>query len=149
MGNHDIGDYARWDTVVNQAEITKNLIDIETKMGFNVLIDTNIVIKNGNDSIYLIGINNWGDEPFKKTGNLEKAKKNIPDSSFKILLSHDPAIWSKEIINRTNIELTLSGHTHGMQLGINWTWLKWSPISFKYKYWMGLYSFKNQSLYMD
>jgi predicted MPP superfamily phosphohydrolase len=149
LGNHDIGDYAKWDTVPGQKKINEELIKCERQMGFNVLIDTSFKIFKGQDSIYIAGVNNCGNYPFKKAGDLKKALKNIDEKAFVILLAHDPAQWSGEVVGKTNIPLTLSGHTHGMQLGINSGNIKWSPISLKYKYWLGLYKNNLQYLYVN
>jgi hypothetical protein len=149
LGNHDIGDYAKWDTVPGQKKINEELIKCERQMGFNVLIDTNFKILKGSDSIYLAGVNNCGNYPFKKAGDLKKALRDIDEKAFVILLAHDPAQWAGEVVGKTKIPLTLSGHTHGMQLGINTNKIKWSPISLKYKYWLGLYENNLQYLYVN
>ncbi len=92
---------------------------------------------------------NWGNPPFKQYGDLNKSLKNVKDIPFKILLSHDPSHWNKEVIQKTDITLTLSGHTHGMQAGINLKNKKWSPIKYKYKQWAGLYEHHQQYLYVN
>jgi predicted MPP superfamily phosphohydrolase len=97
----------------------------------------------------IIGVENWGSPPFKQYGNLKKALVDIKEVPFKILLSHDPSHWSKEVIHDTNIALTLSGHTHGMQVGIHLKDKKWSPIKYKYKHWAGLYKEQDQYLYVN
>jgi len=149
LGNHDIGDYFTLKKPANIDLITKNLIQGERNMGFTVLIDSSIYIKKNNDSIALIGVNNWGTFPFKKSGNLEKATKNTNDLDFKILLSHDPNHWLYEVSDKTNIDLTLSGHTHAMQIGFVSKNIKFSPSMFVYKYWMGLYADGEQKLYVN
>jgi len=149
LGNHDIGDYFTLKKPANIDLITKNLIQGERNMGFTVLIDSSCYIKKGNDSIALIGVNNWGTFPFKKMGNLAKAIKNTKDSDFKILLSHDPNHWLYEVSGKTTIDLTLSGHTHAMQIGFVGKNVKFSPSMFIYKYWMGLYAEGEQKLYVN
>lgn len=149
LGNHDIGDYAKWDTIPNQGVLNNKLIQAEKNMGFNVLIDTNIKIFAGKDSICIAGVNNCGPHPFKRRGNIKRALQGIENNNFVILLTHDAAIWSGEIADKTNVNLTLAGHTHGMQLGIDTKYFKWSPIAIKYKYWFGLYEFDEQYLFVN
>ena len=149
LGNHDIGDYFTLKKPANVDLITKNLIQRERNMGFTVLVDSSCYIKKGNDSIALIGVNNWGTFPFKKRGNLEKAVKNTQPADFKILLSHDPNHWLYEVSGKTTIDLTFSGHTHAMQIGFAGKRIKFSPSMFVYKYWMGLYADGEQKLYVN
>jgi len=149
LGNHDIGDYFTLKKPANIDLITKKLIQGERNMGFTVLIDSSCYIKKGNDSIALIGVNNWGTFPFKKRGNLAKAIKNTNVSDFKILLSHDPNHWLYEVSGKTTIDLTFSGHTHAMQIGFVSKNVKFSPSMFIYKYWMGLYAKGEQKLYVN
>ena len=101
------------------------------------------------DQLAIIGVENWGNPPFKQYGDLQKSIKDVKHLDFKILLSHDPTHWTEEVIKDTNISLTLSGHTHGMQAGINLKNKKWSPIKYKYEYWAGLHKIKNQYLYVN
>ncbi len=92
---------------------------------------------------------NWGNPPFKQYGDLSKAINGVSEIPFKILLSHDPSHWNEEVVDKTNIALTLSGHTHGMQAGIKIRQKEWSPIKYKYKQWAGLYRQSNQYLYVN
>ena len=103
-------------------------------------------LKNDKDEIALIGVENWGAGGFKKNGDFDKASANLNESMFKILLSHDPSHWQQKIIEHpVHVDLTLSGHTHGMQFGIEIPgWIKWSPAKYRYKYWAGIYKEKNQ-----
>jgi uncharacterized protein len=149
LGNHDIGDYFSLKHPVNQEILTQKLISTEKDVGFKLLVDTTYYIKKGKDSIAIIGINNCGTFPFKHSGDLHKAMKNTNKSDFKILLSHDPDEWENEIIHKTNIDLTLSGHTHAMQLALICGNLKLSPSALKYKYWYGLYNIGKQFLYVN
>ena len=149
LGNHDIGDYFTLKKPANIDQITKSLIQRERNMGFTVLVDSSCYVKKGNDSIALIGVNNWGTFPFKKRGNLGKAMKNTQGSDFKILLSHDPNHWLYEVSGKTTIDLTFSGHTHAMQIGFSGKRIKFSPSMFIYKYWMGLYTSGEQKLYVN
>ena len=114
-------------------------------MGFNLLLDDSVYIEKNKQKIALIGVENWGDG-FKKKGDIDKAIKKIKKDDFKVLMSHDPSHWEKIIVNHDNhFDLTLSGHTHGMQFGIEIPgFVKWSPVKYRYKYWAGVYSAKNQ-----
>ncbi len=149
MGNHDMGDYRRWYTIEEKNENLNNLIEIQKKMGFVPLLNENVIIKKGNDSIALAGVMNWGKPPFKCYGDLKKAIANISSVPYKVLLSHDPSHWDAQVLNKTDIVLTLSGHTHAMQMGINCCGIFWSPISLKYSRWAGLYNEKDQYLYVN
>ena len=145
LGNHDYGDYYDWDSQDEKEKNFNQLKEIQKKMGFNLLLDESVYIKKNNQKIALIGVENWGDG-FKKKGDIDKAIKKINKDDFKILMSHDPSHWEKIIVNHNNhFDLTLSGHTHGMQFGIEIPgFIKWSPVKYRYKYWAGLYSAKNQ-----
>ena len=141
LGNHDYGDYIPWETEELKRQNLQDLKDLQEKMGFDLLLNEHRYLKRGNDKIALIGVENWGKGGFKKAGDLRKASSQIGDSDFKILMSHDPSHWEEEVINdEKHYHLTLSGHTHGMQFGIEIPgWIKWSPIKWRYKYWAGIY----------
>ncbi len=141
LGNHDYGDYLRWETPEAKAKNLKHLKDIQKEIGFNLLLNESKYIEKNGEKIALIGVENWGAGGFKKAGDLKKATKNITKEDFKILLSHDPSHWEKQVINDDyHYHLTLSGHTHGMQFGIEIPgWFKWSPVKWRYKYWAGIY----------
>ncbi len=149
LGNHDIGDYFTLKFPDNQEWLTLKLIETEKQAGFRVLIDTTYYLHKGKDSIAIIGVNNCGTYPFKQSGDLKKAMYKTNNKDFKILLSHDPDHWQKEVTQKTNIDLTLSGHTHAMQLGLIWGKLKLSPSALKYKNWDGLYKQGLQYLYVN
>lgn len=146
LGNHDYGDYIDWR---NDADKEKNralLREWEKEMGWKLLNNDAVLISKSGEEIALIGVENWGEPPFSQYGNLKaaypsKATKNgsLKDTRFKILLSHNPKHWEEEVTKETNIDLTLSGHTHAMQMAIGSGKWKWSPSSFKYKNWGGLY----------
>ena len=110
-------------------------------MGFDLLLNEHRYLQRGADQIALIGVENWGRGGFKKAGDLRKATEGIDPGDFKILLSHDPSHWEDKVIHDPlHYHLTLSGHTHGMQFGIEIPgWLKWSPVKWRYKYWAGVY----------
>ncbi len=149
LGNHDMSDYRRWKTIEEKTENISDLIKVEEKAGFVMLRNRNVILRKNKDSIALIGVDNWGKPPFRKYGNLPKAMKGVENVAFKILLSHDPSHWDAEVEGKNNIDLTLSGHTHAMQLGINCFGIFWSPVSWKYPHWAGLYKDGLQYLYVN
>ena len=117
------------------------LKEIHKELGFDLLLNENRILEKNSDKIALIGVENWGAGGFKKVGDLNKASADINEKDFKILMSHDPSHWENEVkSHRTHFHLTLSGHTHGMQFGIEIPgWVKWSPAKWRYKYWAGIY----------
>jgi len=145
LGNHDYGDYYDWGTEENKKLGFKKLIEIQNELGFKVLRDESVHIKKNNEKISLVGVENWGDG-FKKKGDIDKAISDLDESDFKIVLSHDPSHWDKILVDhKEKFNLTLSGHTHGLQFGIEIPGLiKWSPVKYRYKYWAGLYERSNQ-----
>jgi predicted MPP superfamily phosphohydrolase len=149
LGNHDYGDYFNWKSIPEKEENFNDIKSFFGKIGFKLLLNDSAVLEINSEQFTILGVENWGHPPFKQYGDLQKAMKNIPAHSFKILLSHDPSHWPKEVIHETNIRLTLSGHTHGMQAGINLRNKSWSPIQYKYKHWAGLYKEGNQYLYVN
>jgi uncharacterized protein len=149
LGNHDFGDYALCYDQQKRKQSIDSLISIEGQMGFNILLNSHVSIKRGNDSIILAGVKNWSKKPYHQYGNIKEALKNIPDSGFVILLSHDPEHWDVEVAGSTHVQLTLSGHTHGAQLGYEFGKCRWSPYKFKEELWAGLYERHNQYLYIN
>ncbi len=146
LGNHDYGEYVSWESVKEKQENIQQLIRNEEQIGFKVLLNSSAKIEIGNNSISLIGVENWGHPPFPQYGNLGKALDEIENSEFKILLSHDPTHWDAKVVSKTNINLTLSGHTHGAQFGIEIPGWRWSPINLRYKQWGGIYRRSKQVL---
>ncbi|WKB80019.1 metallophosphoesterase [Cellulophaga lytica] len=141
LGNHDYGDYVSWDSdELKEANLIK-LKEIQKEIGFDLLLNDSRFLQKGSDKIALVGVENWGVGGFKKAGDLKKATANVSKDDFKILMSHDPSHWEHEVINDDyHYHLTLSGHTHGMQFGIEIPgWIKWSPIKWRYRYWAGIY----------
>ena len=149
LGNHDVGDYRRWKTIEEKNTNLKLLLETEKKAGFKVLIDENFMIKKGMDSICIIGVNSWGKPPFKDYGNIDKAMTNATNAPFKILLTHNPSHWDHKIVRKTDIQLSLSGHTHAMQFGINCCGIFWCPLKWMYPHWAGLYNEGKQYLYVN
>ena len=144
LGNHDYGQYHRWRNVMEQAE---NLLDLQKRienMGWTSLNNDNVILAKGNERIALIGVENDGEPPFYGDGDLSKAIVGVENEQFKILLSHNPSHWRREVLD-TDIDLTLSGHTHGGQFSIG----KLSFSSIRYKEWSGLYLEGNQGLYVN
>ncbi len=139
LGNHDMGDYRRWYTESGKISNYFDVVKVYEKMGFKVMLDENTYLKINNDSIAIVGVKSWSLPPFKKFGDLKKAMTGVPDSIFKILLSHNPSHFNEEVEAKTNIDLTLAGHTHGMQMGFYNNYFKWSPIQYVYPHWGGLY----------
>lgn len=141
LGNHDYGDYVEWESEQKKANNLQELKDLQKEMGFDLLLNESRFLQKGNDRIALIGVENWGKGGFKKAGDLKKAAANIVEDDFKILMSHDPSHWEEQVIHDPyHYHLTLSGHTHGMQFGIEIPgWIKWSPVKWRYKYWAGIY----------
>lgn len=141
LGNHDYGDYIPWDTEEEKAENLERLKAMQREMGFDLLLNEHRYLEREGARIALIGVENWGRGGFKKAGDLQAATRGIDPSDFKILLSHDPSHWEDKVIpDALHYHLTLSGHTHGMQFGIEIPgWVKWSPVKWRYKYWAGIY----------
>lgn len=145
LGNHDYGHYVHWENKDAEAANINKLIELQKEAGFDVLMDEKRIIHNSIDSIVVVGVQNWGKPPFPAIGDLNKAMQGVKDNAFTVLLSHDPNHWEAEVLDR-NIELTLSGHTHAMQVGIEVLGIKWSPARYIYKYWDGLYKKGNKYL---
>ncbi|MEQ8421463.1 MAG: metallophosphoesterase [Arenibacter algicola] len=149
LGNHDYGDYSKWESEEERNSNFADIKDFHAQIGFKLLLNEAECIENKGDKIAIVGVENWGNPPFKQYGDLKQSLQGVEDVGFKILLSHDPSHWSEEVVNKTNIALTLSGHTHGMQAGINIKNKEWSPIKYKYKHWAGLYRLGHQFLYVS
>jgi predicted MPP superfamily phosphohydrolase len=149
LGNHDYGDYSSWNSPEEKRSNFREVKQFYKDIGFKLLLNEGQLITNGNTEIAMIGVENWGKPPFKQYGDLNKAIENSLNVPFKILLSHDPSHWSEAVIKSSDIDLTLSGHTHGMQAGIQFKTIQWSPIKYKYKHWAGLYKCEDQYLHVN
>jgi predicted MPP superfamily phosphohydrolase len=150
LGNHDYADYVQWPSKAAKEANLQRLMDNHAKMGWRLLNDESHVIARGTDKIAVLGVQNWSSHSnFPKYGNLARAHAASGDAPFKILLSHDPSHWDAQVRNYPDIDLTLSGHTHGMQFGVNLPFLKWSPVQYVYKQWAGLYEQGRQKLYVN
>jgi predicted MPP superfamily phosphohydrolase len=170
LGNHDYGDYYRWDSKAEKAKNLQDLIQTHKNMGWNLLQDQNHILTQSGEKLALIGVQNWGTGGFARYGNLEKAYQGSQEAATKILLSHDPSHWDAQVNGSKahltenvdffeaqhiqkrqfkDIDLTLSGHTHGMQFGIETPFFRWSPVQYRYEQWADLYQKENQYLYVN
>jgi uncharacterized protein len=149
LGNHDIGTYYPGYTEAQKDSNTLRMIDLITLSGFKVLNDENVIINSGQARIGIAGIITRGRYPHMIHGNLAKAISGMDSVDFKILLSHDPNQWEKDVVGKTDIDLTFSGHTHGMQMGIITKRFHWSPAQYFYPRWAGLYNSGEQYLYVN
>lgn len=146
LGNHDYGDYMDWKSEEEHKLNNSLLAEWESEMGWDLINNDHRYIKHNGDSIVIIGVENWGEPPFRQYGNLTQAynptcnsKEDLNDNKFKILLSHNPEHWNREVSKISNIDLTLSGHTHAMQAEIGVFGRRWSPAAWRYPQWGGLY----------
>ena len=150
LGNHDYGDYMKWEAPEDKRANLSRLKKVHAEIGFRLLLDEAITLQKDGQSITLLGVENWGKGGFHKYGDLKKAAAGVPDDAFKILMSHDPSHWEGVTLDHhQHIHLTLSGHTHGMQFGIELFGFKWSPIKYVYKQWAGLYRDRGRFLYVN
>jgi len=141
LGNHDYGDYVDWSSQEAKKKNLKDLISLQKEMGWDLLLNENRTLERNGERIKLVGVENWGAGGFKKAGDLDKACEGVQDHEFKILMSHDPSHWQQQVkTDDRHFHLTLSGHTHGMQFGIEIPGLiKWSPVKYRYENWAGIY----------
>ncbi|MCB9044511.1 MAG: metallophosphoesterase [Chitinophagales bacterium] len=153
LGNHDYGDYVQWPSDEAKKENLEWLKKTHSDMGWKLMMNEHVVLERGEDKIAIVGIENWGAKAgFPKYGDMKKAYAGLPEKQvpFKILLSHDPSHWDNQVQQEyPDIDLTLSGHTHGMQFGIEIPGFKWSPVKYVYKNWAGLYQKGSQYLYVN
>ena len=147
LGNHDYGDYMRWESPEAKKKNMQDLEKAQKQMGWDLLLNQSRFIEKDGQRIAVIGVENWG-SGFKQVGDLNKALADVSEKDFKILMSHDPSHWEAEVLPHPfKIHLTLSGHTHGMQFGIEIPgWIKWSPVKWRYKQWAGVYQESDQHL---
>jgi predicted MPP superfamily phosphohydrolase len=150
LGNHDYGDYMRWDNVNDKHANLVRLKNVHQEIGFRLLLNESLTIDKNGESLALIGVENWGKGGFHKYGDLEKAAAHVPNDAFKVLMSHDPSHWDAVTMgHHQHVHLTLSGHTHGAQFGFELFGFKWSPIKYVYKQWAGLYEQSGKYLYVN
>ena len=150
LGNHDYGDYVHWKSIADKKANLNKLKEIQREMGWNLLLNEHRWIKREGGRMAVVGVENWG-VGFRKDGNLNQASEGLTSEDFKIVLTHDPTHWQEEIKDdMRNFDLTLSGHTHGMQFGIEIPGIvKWSPAEWRYKYWAGIYKDENHNRYLN
>ena len=152
LGNHDYGDYVTWSSEEEKKENLDQLKQHHAEMGWRLLVNEHVLLERDDKQIALIGIENWGARGFTKYGDMKKAVAGLDEKEVpaKILMSHDPSHWDAEVRKEyKDIDLTLAGHTHGMQFGIEIPGLKWSPVQYVYKRWAGLYREQDQYLYVN
>ncbi len=151
LGNHDYGDYSWWENAEAKKANLDHLMRIQKEMGWRLLMNEHVVLERGGDQIALIGVENWSAKArFPKYGKLDEAYAGAEKYPFKILMSHDPSHWDAQVRKEyPDIDLMLSGHTHGMQFGLELPGFKWSPVQYIYKEWAGLYEEGKQKLYVN
>jgi len=149
LGNHDYGDYIEWGSESEKAANLAALKGHHTTLGYRLLLDENVAIEKDGQKIALIGVQNWG-RGFITLGDIDKALQGVDKDAFKILLSHDPTHWEEKIrYHPTTIHLTLAGHTHGAQFGVETDKVRWSPVQYRYLDWAGLANEKDRYLYVN
>ncbi len=152
LGNHDYGDYVHWpQNGLTQEQNLENLKKVHAAMGWRLLMNEHVALERNGDRIALLGIENWSNKArFPKHGRMDLAHKGTDAYPFKILMSHDPSHWEAQVQpDYPDVDLMLSGHTHGMQFGIDIPGFKWSPVQYMYKQWAGLYETGKQKLYVN
>ncbi|WP_294270409.1 metallophosphoesterase [uncultured Chryseobacterium sp.] len=150
LGNHDYADYVTWNSLDAKRKNLETLIGYEKEAGFEMLRNEHRIIEKNGEQLYILGVDNWGLKPFPQFGDLDKALKNVPESAAKILMSHDPTHFDYVVKKHPgNVQLTLSGHTHGMQFGLDLKNIKWSPVQYRYPKWADLYESEGKMLYVN
>ncbi len=149
LGNHDYADYIEWDSEAAKRANLDILKKHHAEMGFRLLLDEHVSLEKNGQKIQLVGVQNWG-HGFIKVGDLDKALRGVAPSDFKVLLSHDPTHWEEVVrFHQVPVHLTLSGHTHGAQFGIEAAGIKWSPVKYRYPHWADLTEFNRRKLYIN
>lgn len=150
LGNHDYGLYGEWKSLREQQQNLQQLKVMQAEAGFRMLNNEHAVIERNGEKLYIIGVENWGEKPFPQYGDLDKATADIPQQAAKILMSHDPTHFDRVVkFHHSDISLTLSGHTHGMQFGLDLKNIKWSPVQYRYPKWADLYESEGKLLYVN
>ena len=152
LGNHDYGDYHQWESPEHKEQNLENLKNAHSRMGWDLLLNENRMVEINGEKVAVLGVENYSAHPrFPKYGDLQKAYEGSEEAPLKLLLSHDPTHWTDQVTkDYSDISLTFSGHTHGMQFGVEIPgWIKWSPIKYVYKQWAGLYQDGHQYLYVN
>lgn len=150
LGNHDYGSYGHFKSKEEANSNVPQLIKFQKEAGFRMLRNENVAIEKNGEKFYLLGVENWGIPPFPQYGDLDKTLQNVPDDAVKILMSHDPTHFDYVVKKHPKfVHLTLSGHTHGMQFGLDLKNIKWSPVQYKYPKWADLYESEGRYLYVN
>lgn len=151
LGNHDYGDYVEWPSEQEKRANLQRLMTIQRGAGWNLLMDEHRILERDGQQMAVVGIQNWGASlRFPKYGDMKKAMRGTEQVPFKLLLSHDPSHWDAQVrTEHKTVDLTLSGHTHGFQFGIEIPGFQWSPVQYVYKQWAGLYQQGTQYLYVN
>jgi predicted MPP superfamily phosphohydrolase len=150
LGNHDYGDYVTWASAAHKQHNLQHLKQIHADMGWRLLLNEHTVLERNGEQIALLGVENWGAKGFAQYGDLEKTYRGSEKYVFKLLMSHDPSHWEAQVLpSYPDIDLTLSGHTHGMQFGFENSFFRFSPVQWVYKQWAGLYERASQKLYVN
>lgn len=150
LGNHDYGDYHYGpEPSKEKAENLRQLIQAEKEMGWDLLLNENRRLRVDNEEIGILGVENWGKGRFIRRGDLKKTLEGSEDLPVKLLLSHDPSHWRAQVLDHADIDVTFSGHTHGMQFGVRLPNYQWSPAQYIYPEWAGMYTHENQQLYVN
>jgi predicted MPP superfamily phosphohydrolase len=149
LGNHDYGDYVQWSSEKEKQANLDKLKEHHKALGYRLLLDENVELEKDGQKISLVGVQNWG-RGFIQLGDLDKALSGVGDKAFKILLSHDPTHWEEKVrYHPSNIHLTLAGHTHGAQFGVETAGFRWSPVKYRYLDWAGLVNNGERYLYVN
>jgi uncharacterized protein len=151
LGNHDYGDYVQWDSAEAKRKNLEDLKQVHHNLGWRLLMNEHVPLQRNGEAIGLIGIENWSAKArFPKHGRMDLAYPGSEKYPFKILMSHDPSHWDAQVRpHYPDVDLMLSGHTHGMQFGVETPFFKWSPVQWVYKQWAGLYEEGKQKLYVN
>lgn len=151
LGNHDYGEYVNWKSEEMKTANLERLKKVHEELGWRLLMNENIIFEKNNHKLALLGVENWSAKRnFSRHGKLNEAYAGTENIPFKILMSHDPSHWDAEVRTKySDIDLTLSGHTHGMQFGVEIPGFRWSPVQYMYKQWADLYEEGKQKLYIN
>lgn len=151
LGNHDYGDYMEWPDDESKLRNMELMYKIHKDLGWRLLMNENVILKKGTDELAVIGVENWSSKGhFPKYGDLSRAVKGTENVPVKLLLTHDPSHWEAEVLTKyPDIAVTFSGHTHGMQFGVEIPGFKWSPAQYMYEQWAGLYEAGHQKIYVN
>lgn len=150
LGNHDYGKYMPFPSEAAEEENWNELMQLFERAGFKLLRNEHVCLEKSGSKINIVGVENWGNPPFPQLGDLNKATEGLAENYFTILMSHDPDHWDQEVrLHPKRFDLTLSGHTHGAQFGVDIPGWKWSPVKYRYRRWLGLYKENKEYLYVS